>query len=201
MSGWLYGIDERELRRAVDTIKQAVQSRDDAAWRSFWQSHKATGGACGAVDAILQRAVPEPDSGELVVAMRVAARAVASRTAELWEKAWHVHYPDLSDEEAGFEVSESEEYEAVGRHVFAVGAPPQGLEFLNEHPDVATNWVSFTAVGRLWQLEQEERMLATVGAALSARGTPLGHDLLVVRGMLEFCASSGAGLYLWDPGT
>ena len=119
----------------------------------------------------------------------------------LREKAWHVHYPDLSDDEAGFPISESEEYEEVGRHVFTSGPMPPGLEALDEQPDVTTNWMSSRTVTHLWALEQTEGMLAAVGKALAAQRLPFGHDLLDVRAAIEYAAAGAHALYLWDPGS
>jgi hypothetical protein len=202
VSGWLYAFDEQALVQTLSEVKQVVNTQDRGAWRSFWHHRgEAIVNLGGVPEHLGEERLPEPHAKGLLQILRATAHVSSLRRAELWEKAWHVQYPELSDEEAGFEVSESAEYEAIGQHVFAVGAMPPGLEFLDEQPAVATNWIGGRSVSRLWQMEEEEGFLAAAGAHLAARGTPLGHDLLAVRGMLEFAAPRGAALYLWDPGS
>ena len=201
MSGWLYAFDERALNDKSNRLRRVIDESDRDEWRLFWQESGAAITNWGAPERLSAIVLPEPHSKERDQVLRVAAHASSLKRAELWEKHWHVHYPELSDEEAGFEVSESAAYEAIGDEIFTVGSVPDALGFLNEYPNITTNWVSAKSVAQLWRLEQDEGFLATAGATLFARGTPLGHDLLAVRGMLEYCAQREAALYLWDPGT
>jgi hypothetical protein len=201
MSGWLLAFDEQELRRSTESLRQVIRAGDAAQWRSYWLSRGQRISGVGQVDELLEQGTPVVGSKQAVAALRLAARQAAVRSADLWERHWHVHYPGLSDDEAGFPVSESDEYEAIGLHVFTTSPAPAGLEFLDEQPDVATNWISQQSVHRLWRLEQAEGMLSVAGASMSARHTPFGHDLLTLRGMLEFCDSTSAALFLWDSGT
>jgi hypothetical protein len=201
MSGWIYALDERTLIQSSTDLRRIIDVPEPAAWHRFWCESGSAVVGLGIPEYINEDHPPAPHSNDLLYVLRAAARSRSLRQAELWERAWHVHYPELSDQEAGFEVSESAEYEAIGDHVFTVGRLPLGLEFRDEQPDFATNWVGHKAVSRLWEMETEEGFLGTAGANLVARGTPLGHDLLAVRGMLEFGAARGAGLYVRHAGT
>jgi hypothetical protein len=196
---WLLALDEAQLRSSSAELARIVADQDDARWQAFWRQRLPKAAMWAALDSATEIALPPPGA-TLVRLLRAAARGSALRQVELVESAWHVHYPQLSDDDAGFEVSESEEYEAVGLHLYATSAMPSGLEFLDETPDAATNWVSPEAVRALWRFEQREGMLATAGQHMSARGVPLGHDLLSIRDMLEFAVSRDAALQLWSGG-
>jgi hypothetical protein len=145
--------------------------------------------------------LPTPGSKEHLLFLRRLIQSLAACRIVLNETKWHVAFPRLSDDEAGVEVSESEEYEALGSHVFTTGVMPNGLEFLDETPDVATNWVSSKSVKNLWSLERAEGLLQAAGAHMAKARLPLGTDFLQIRALLELGSQSGWALYLWDPGS
>jgi hypothetical protein len=145
--------------------------------------------------------MPGPGSKELTHLLRAVAWGVILHRTEITENKWHVHFPGLSDEVAGCELETSEEYEDLGRTVFCRGAMPSGLEYLDEFPDVRTNWISTDSVRRLWHLETEEGFLKGAGERMQQLGVPLGHDFVALRSLLQVAELAGWSLYMWEPGT
>ncbi|MGE0454892.1 MAG: hypothetical protein AB7O37_09700 [Vicinamibacteria bacterium] len=202
--GALFAFREGSLLRVAAAVAPLLATRDEGAWRKLWP------GLALAWDlpVVLRDAdlpgpapaaswLPGPHASEHQQFLRALARSLAASRTELQETKWHVTFPELSDEEAGCELGDSDEYEALGQHVFTAGAMPAGLEFLAE-PNVATNWVSAATVKRLWDLERTEGLLLAAGSQMN---TPLGRDFLNLRALLQIGQHSGWALYLWDPGS
>jgi hypothetical protein len=206
--GALFAFREGELLRATVAIGPVLDAGDAKAWKELWpglglawnlprvlRDADLGGGAPG------EAWLPAPRSTEHMRFFRELARSLAACRIGLEETRWHVCFPELSDDGAGFAVSESEEYEALGQQLFTSGAMPAGLELLDERPDVTTNWVSAKSVMRLWDLERTERLLQTAGSHMAKAGLPLGTDFLQIRALLGVGSQNGWALYLWDPGS
>src|SRR5262245_32269225 len=110
MSGRLFAFHHPTLTELSRRAHRVLTGRDAPGWRDLWREHGQAIMNWGCPNEWSEAAVPIAEPRGLDYSLRLIAFASALRRAELWEKAWHVRYPDLSDDEAGFPVSESEAY-------------------------------------------------------------------------------------------
>jgi hypothetical protein len=208
----LFAFRESQLKHLVEHVERVINAQDMPRWAQLWSRL----GAIRPVQyltgtlrmdfihyeldiALDETHPPQPGSKEHKRLVRFIVWSQAIQRVELAESKWHVHFPELPSTFPELNLSESEEYYALGDLVFTNGAMPDGLETLDEYPDVTTNWIPLDSVQHLCALERNERLLQEVSKH-PAR-TTFARDFAALKSMLEMSEQIGCSVYWWAPGT
>jgi hypothetical protein len=208
--GFLLAFDEQDVRQAAARFRDAVANPpqwqlfvNDVCSQPLAQSWYRREGVvtmvANHVGAVELRADVLPGGSERDVAERLYLLSRGVMRKDLHETRMTVWFPNMSDDDAGYPISESEEYERLVVALFVSGQMPPELEALDGHADdAATNWVGPKTVRSLALLESEEGLLAGLAAAARAHFT---HDWKSTRDILERAAENGWALYFYERGS
>jgi hypothetical protein len=206
----LFAFDPLELRELTLEPLAALAASDAARWRTacaslFGRPRKPAD--CKLREGRLSvwsfdgEAVLEPGvlpaRQALGTALREFCIALARRQVMLGEPHPSITYPSLDDAALDSELADCDTWRYLLDAVFARGAMPADLWFLDGGDFVTTNWLGAKSMSHALRLEAEDQLLRRMQEQDARPAADVGR----VFGLFSECVAQGWDLYVFEPGS